>query len=69
MGKRLFGNALTKLGKKQRNIPKKQIKNLLTDMAFNTMEEFYESIGLGDKNPILMAQILLGEVKDKIHKK
>ena len=69
LGKRLFNNALTTLGKKQRNISKKQIKNLLTDMAFKNMEELYESIGLGDKNPILMAQILLGEVEEKIHDK
>jgi len=69
LGKRLFNNALTSLGKKQRNIAKKQINNLLTDMAFNNMEELYESIGLGDKNPILMAQILLGEAEEIIHDK
>jgi (p)ppGpp synthase/HD superfamily hydrolase len=59
------------LGKKQRNISKKQIKKLLSDMAFKNMEDLYESIGLGDKNPILMAQILLGdpgeEIQDKNH--
>ena len=38
-------------------------------MAFNTMEELYESIGLGDKNPILMAQILLGDTERKKHDK
>ena len=69
LGKRLFSNALTTLGKKQRNISKKQINNLLTDMAFNTMEELYKSIGLGDKNPILMAQILLGDTRVRIHDK
>ena len=69
LGKRLFNNALTTLGKKQRNITNKQIKNLLTDMAFNNMEEFYESIGHGDKNPILMAQILLGNAEEKVQDK
>ena len=69
LGKRLFNNALERLGKKQRNITKKQINNLLDDMAFNNMEELYESIGLGDKNPILMAQIILGEPEEKMQDK
>ena len=69
LGKRLFNNALMALGKKQRNISKKQIKKLLSDMAFKNMEDLYESIGLGDKNPILMAQILLGDPEEEIQDK
>ena len=69
LGKRLFNNALATLGKKQRNITRKQMKSLLADMAFTNREELYESIGLGDKNPILMAQILLGEADEKIKDK
>jgi RelA/SpoT family (p)ppGpp synthetase len=69
LGKRLFNNALEILGKKKRSITKKQIKNLLVDMAFNSMEEFYENIGLGDKNPMLMAQIILGEPEKKTQDK
>ena len=65
LGKRLFNNALATLGKKQRNLTKTQIKQLLNDMAFKNIEELYENIGLGDKNPILMAQILLGDPKEK----
>ena len=61
LGKRLFDNALNALGKKQRNIKKEQISGLLERMDFKDMEQFYESMGVGDKNPLLMAQILLGE--------
>ena len=64
LGKRLFNNALATLGKKQRNVTKKQINSLLADMGFKHVEELHESIGLGDKNPILMAQILLGDPED-----
>ena len=61
LGKRLFDNALNTLGKKQRNIKKKQINALIEKMDFENMEGLYESIGIGDKNPLLMAQILLGD--------
>ena len=61
LGKRLFDNALNALGKKQRNIKKEQISSLLERMDFKDMEQFYESMGVGDKNPLLMAQILLGD--------
>jgi len=61
LGKRLFDNALNSLGKKQRNIKKEQISGLLERMDFKDMEQFYESMGVGDKNPLLMAQILLGD--------
>ena len=61
MGKRLFDNALNALGKKQRNIKKEQISSLLERMGFKDMEQLYESMGVGDKNPLLMAQILLGD--------
>ncbi len=61
LGKRLFDNALNALGKKQRNIKKEQISALLERMDFKDMEQFYESMGVGDKNPLLMAQILLGD--------
>jgi len=61
LGKRLFDNALNALGKKQRNIKKEQISDLLERMDFKDMEQFYESMGVGDKNPLLMAQILLGD--------
>ena len=61
LGKRLFDHALTMLGKKQRNISRKQLKNFLDDLGFNNSKDLYRSIGTGDKNPILMAQILLGE--------
>ena len=61
LGKRLFNNALDALGKKQRNIKKEQIQNLLERMDFKNMDQLYESIGLGDKNPLLMSQILLGD--------
>ena len=61
LGKRLFDHALTMLGKKQRNISRKQLKNFLDDLGFNNSKDLYRSIGAGDKNPILMAQILLGE--------
>ncbi len=61
LGKRLFDNALNTLGKKQRNIKKQQINNLLERMEFKDMQQLYESIGVGDKNPLLMAQILLGD--------
>ena len=61
LGKRLFDNALNSLGKKQRNIKKEQINGLLERMDFKDMEQFYESMGVGDKNPLLMAQILLGD--------
>jgi RelA/SpoT family (p)ppGpp synthetase len=61
LGKRLFDNALNTLGKKQRNIKKEQISGLLERMDFKDMEQFYESMGVGDKNPLLMAQILLGD--------
>ena len=61
LGKRLFDNALNSLGKKQRNIKKEQISTLLERMDFKDMEQFYESMGVGDKNPLLMAQILLGD--------
>ena len=61
LGKRLFDNALNALGKKQRNIKKEQISALLERMGFKDMEQFYESMGVGDKNPLLMAQILLGD--------
>ncbi len=30
-------------------------------MGFKDMEQLYESMGVGDKNPLLMAQILLGD--------
>jgi (p)ppGpp synthase/HD superfamily hydrolase len=56
LGKRLFNNALATLGKKQRNITRKQMKGLLTDMAFTNIKKLYESIGQGDKNPTLMAR-------------
>ena len=61
LGKRLFDHALTMLGKKQRNISRNQLKNFLDDLGFNNSKDLYRSIGTGDKNPILMAQILLGE--------
>jgi RelA/SpoT family (p)ppGpp synthetase len=61
LGKRLFDHALTMLGKKQRNISRKQLKNFLDDLGFSDNNDLYRSIGTGDKNPILMAQILLGE--------
>ena len=50
LGKRLFDNALNSLGKKQRNIKKEQISGLLERMDFKDMEQFYESMGVGDKN-------------------
>jgi len=61
LGKRLFSNALSSLGKKQRNIKKEQLGALLQRMAFKNIDQLYESIGVGDKNPLLMAQILLGD--------
>jgi RelA/SpoT family (p)ppGpp synthetase len=61
LGKRLFNHALTMLGKKQRNISRKQLKNFLNDLGFKDSKDLYQSIGTGDKNPILMAQLLLGE--------
>jgi RelA/SpoT family (p)ppGpp synthetase len=61
LGKRLFDHALTMLGKKQRNISRKQLKNFLDDLGFSDNKDLYYNIGTGDKNPILMAQILLGE--------
>ena len=61
LGKRLFGNALNSLGKKQRNIKKEQLGSLLQRMAFKNIDQLYESIGIGDKNPLLMVQILLGD--------
>jgi GTP pyrophosphokinase len=60
LGKRLFNHALTMLGKKQRNISRKQLKNFLNDLGLKDSKDLYESIGTGDKNPILMAQLLLG---------
>ena len=64
LGKRLFNNALNTLGKKQRNISKKQIQLLLESLAFKNMDELYENIGLGDKNPLLIAQMMLGEQQE-----
>ena len=61
LGKRLFNNALDTLGKKQRNIKSKQIKRLLDLLSFKDMNELYQGIGVGDKNPLLMAQMMLGE--------
>jgi len=61
LGKRLFNNALNAFGKKQRHLKKQQTKDLLDRMGFNRMEDLYESIGVGDKNPLLMVQILLGD--------
>jgi len=61
LGKRLFSNALNSLGKKQRNIKKEQLVLLLKRMGLKDMDELYESIGIGDKSPLLMAQILLGD--------
>ena len=61
LGKRLFSNALDTLGKKQRNIKNKQINRLLELLNFENMNELYQSIGVGDKNPLLMAQMMLGE--------
>ena len=61
LGKRLFNNALDTLGKKQRNIKNKQINKLLELLNFENMNELYQSIGVGDKNPLLMAQMMLGE--------
>ena len=64
LGKRLFNNALNTLGKKQRNISKKQVQVLLESLAFKNMDELYENIGLGDKNPLLIAQMMLGEQQE-----
>lgn len=64
LGKRLFNNALNTLGKKQRNISKKQVQALLESLAFKNMDELYENIGLGDKNPLLIAQMMLGEQQE-----
>ncbi len=61
LGKRLFNNALDTLGKKQRSIKNKQINKLLEILNFKNMNELYQSIGVGDKNPLLMAQMMLGE--------
>ena len=61
LGKRLFNHALTMLGKKQRNISRKKLKNFLNDLDFKDSKDLYQGIGTGDKNPILMAQLLLGE--------
>ncbi len=61
LGKRLFNNALDTLGKKQRSIKTKQINKLLDILNFKNMDELYQSIGIGDKNPLLMAQMMLGE--------
>ena len=61
LGKRLFSNALNSLGKKQRNIKKEQLVLLLKRMGLKDMDQLYESIGIGDKSPLLMAQILLGD--------
>ena len=52
LGKRLFNNALDTLGKKQRNIKSKQIKRLLELLSFKDMNELYQGIGVGDKNPL-----------------
>ena len=64
LGKRLFNNALNTLGKKQRNISKKQVQLLLDGLALGDMDELYENIGLGDKNPLLIAQMMLGEQQE-----
>ncbi len=61
LGKRLFGNALDTLGKKQRTIKSKQIKRLLELLNYKDMNELYQGIGAGDRNPLLMAQMMLGE--------
>ena len=55
---------LNTLGKKQRNISKKQIQQLLDSLALKNMDELYENIGLGDKNPLLIAQMMLGEKQE-----
>ena len=61
LGKRLFNNALETLGKKQRNIKNKQIERLLSLLEYKNIEDFYQGIGIGDKNPLLMAQMMLGD--------
>ena len=68
LGKRLFGNALDTLGKKQRNIKNKQIKRLLELLNYKDMNDLYQAIGVGDRNPLLMAQMMLGDdeiIKEK----
>ena len=69
LGKRLFSNALNSLGKKQRNIKKEPLESLLQRMNFKGMDQLYESIGIGDKNPLLMAQLLLGDETENSEKK
>ena len=69
LGKRLFSNALNSLGKKQRNIKKDALESLLKRMNLKDMDQLYESIGIGDKSPLLNGTDFVGGRPRKLRDK
>lgn len=65
LGKRLLDQALNRLGTRYKELKKSQIKRLLKDTGASTFEYILQQIGLGNRVPFAVANVLVPENKRK----
>ncbi|MDC1210522.1 bifunctional (p)ppGpp synthetase/guanosine-3',5'-bis(diphosphate) 3'-pyrophosphohydrolase [Porticoccaceae bacterium] len=65
LGKRLLDQALNRLGTRYKELKKSQIKRLLKDTGASTFEYILQQIGLGNRVPFAVANVLVPKSKRK----
>ncbi|EAS47966.1 guanosine-3',5'-bis(diphosphate) 3'-pyrophosphohydrolase [marine gamma proteobacterium HTCC2207] len=65
LGKRLLDQALSRLGTHYKELKKSQIKRLLKDTGASTFEYILQQIGLGNRVPFAVANVLVPASKRK----
>ncbi len=66
LGKRLLDQALSNLGTRYKELKKSQIKSLLKETGASTFEYVLQQIGLGNRVPFAVANLLVPPAKRKI---
>jgi guanosine-3',5'-bis(diphosphate) 3'-pyrophosphohydrolase len=66
LGKRLLDQALSNLGTRYKELKKSQIKRLLKETGASTFEYVLQQIGLGNRVPFAVANLLVPPAKRKI---
>ena len=66
LGKRLLDHALSNLGTRYKELKKSQIKRLLKETGASTFEYVLQQIGLGNRVPFAVANLLVPPAKRKI---
>ena len=59
LGKRLFKRELKAIGLTKKSASTEQLKELVHAFSFDTLEQLYEAIGLGDRMPFVVVQRLV----------